>query len=61
MELDPAISEAIDNVLAAQPDQSENFKHRFRNLVELALTGNYQNPDIRRVMELLSVNPEADD
>ena len=61
MELDPAIIEAMDNVLAAQPDQSEIFKRRFRNLVELVLTGNYQDPDVRRVMELLSVNLEADD
>lgn len=61
MELDPAISEAIDTVLAAQPDQSETFKRRFRNLVELILTGNYQDADVRRVMDLLSVNLEADD
>jgi endonuclease III len=61
VELDPAISEAMDNVLAAQPDQSDMFKRRFRTLVELILTGNYQDPDVRRVMELLIVNLEADD
>lgn len=61
MELDPAISEAIDYVLAAQADQPEIFKHRFRNLVELVLIGNYQDSDVRRVMDLLSVNLEADD
>lgn len=61
VELDPAISEAMDKVLAAQPDQSESFKRRFRTLVELVLTGNYQDPDVRRVMGLLSVDPEAED
>lgn len=61
MELDPAISEAMDAVLAEHPDQSETFQRRFRNLIELTLTGNYQDADVRRVMELLSVSFEVDD
>lgn len=61
MELDPAISQAIDAVLAGHPDQSETFQHRYRTLVELVLAGNYQDADVRRVMELLSVSLEVDD
>lgn len=61
MNLDPAISEAMDNVLEGHSDQSETFQRRFRNLVELALSGNYQDADVRRVMELLSVSLEIDD
>ena len=61
MELDPAISEAMDAVLAGHPDQSDMFQRRFRNLVELVLTGNFQDADVRRVMELLSVSLDGDD
>jgi len=51
----------MDAVLAGHPDQSEAFQRRFRNLVELMLSGNYQDADVRRVMELLSVSLEVDD
>lgn len=51
----------MDAVLAGHPDQSETFQRRFRNLVELMLSGNYQDADVRRVMELLSVSLEVDD
>jgi hypothetical protein len=61
VEVDPAISEAMDTVLAGHPDQSESFQRRYRNLVELVLSGNYQDADVRRVMELLSVSLEVDD
>lgn len=61
MELDPAISQAMDAVLAGHPEQSETFQRRYRNLVELVLAGNYQDADVRRVMELLSVSLEVDD
>ncbi len=61
MEVDPAISEAMEAVLAGHPDQSEAFQRRYRNLVELVLSGNYQDADVRRVMELLSVSLEVDD
>ncbi len=61
LELDPAISKAMDAVLAAHPDQSDVFQRRFRNMVELVLTGNYQDADVHRVMELLKVSPEVED
>jgi endonuclease III len=51
----------MDAVLAGHPDQSDTFKRRFRNLVELVLAGNFQDADVRRVMELLSVSLEVDD
>ena len=51
----------MDTVLAGHPDQSESFQRRYRKLVELVLSGNYQDADVRRVMELLSVSLEVDD
>lgn len=48
-------------VLDGHPDQPDVFKRRFRNLVELVLAGNFQDSDVRRVMELLSVSLEGDD
>lgn len=61
MAVDAAITEALDAELVDRPDQSEEFKRRFRTLIELVLTGNYQDPDVRRVMELLKVKMEAED
>lgn len=59
--MDAAITEALEAELAAHSDQTEEFKRRFRTLVELVLTGNYQDADVRRVMELLKVKVEAED
>ena len=61
MAVDAAITEALDAELANRPDQSDEFKRRFRTLIELVLTGNYQDADVRRVMELLKIKIEAED
>lgn len=61
MSVDAAITEALDAELANRPDQSKEFERRFRTLIELVLTGNYQDSDVRRVMELLNVKIEAED
>lgn len=61
MAVDAAITEALDAELANRPDLTDEFKRRFRTLIELVLTGNYQDADVRRVMELLKVKVEAED
>jgi hypothetical protein len=61
MNIDPAITEALDATLAAASDQSGDFKKRFRTLVSLILTSNYQDSDLRRVMESLSVQIGSED
>ncbi len=61
MAVDAAITEALDGELATRVDQTDEFKRRFRTLIELVLTGNYQDADVRRVMELLKVKIEAED
>ena len=55
MDMDPAILKAMDMVLAKHPEQSESFQQFFRNLIELVLSGNYQDSDVRRVTELIRV------
>lgn len=61
MAVDAAITEALDAELMNCLDQTDEFKRRFRTLIELVLTGNYQDADVRRVMESLKVKIEAED
>ena len=61
MNIDPAITEALDSTLAAATGQTDDFKKRFRTLVGLVLTSNYQDADVRRVMESLSVTTGPED
>lgn len=61
MAVDAAITEALDAELANRSDQTDDFQRRFRTLIELVLTGNYQDADVRRVMEMLKVKIEAED
>ncbi len=61
MAVDAAITEALDAELANRSDQTDDFQRRFRTLIELVLTGNYQDADVRRVMEKLKVKIEAED
>jgi endonuclease III len=61
MAVDAAITEALDAELANLSDQTDDFQRRFRTLIELVLTGNYQDADVRRVMEMLKVKIEAED
>jgi endonuclease III len=61
MNIDPAITEALEATLAEVSDQSGEFKKRFRTLVSLILTSNYKDADVRRVMESLSVQVGSED
>lgn len=57
----PAIEAAVAAVLAGDIDQSETFKRQFKTLMENILAGNYEDSDIRRVMESIQVDPELED
>lgn len=60
MTIDPAISEALEAVLAGTSGQSEDFKKKFRTLIGLVLSANYQDSDVRRVMEAIQVSVGSD-
>jgi hypothetical protein len=62
MALDPALDSALDDALAAvATPQSEEFRRRFRRLVENALIANHTDAEVRRVLELATVLDEEDD
>ena len=61
MAIDPAISKALDTTLAGVTDQSADFKKRFRHLVKLVLSGNYEDSDVRNVMDSIQVVTQAED
>ena len=58
MKVDLAITEAITTRLRDATDQTDEFQRRFRELITLALEGNYRDADIRRVLDLVAVEPE---
>ena len=60
MTIDPAINEALEAVLAETSGQSEDFKKKFRTLIGLVLNANYQDSDVRRVMESIQVSMGTD-
>lgn len=61
MSLDPALEEALNDAFARlEPLQTDEFKRRFRRLVENALIANQTDPEIRRVLELVTITAEGD-
>ncbi|HEX8233347.1 MAG TPA: hypothetical protein VF559_08390 [Caulobacteraceae bacterium] len=60
MDVDPALTEAMDEVLF-DANLGEDFDRRFRRLMKLTLAGNYDDPDVRRVMECIKLPPETED
>lgn len=61
MPIDPAVKEALDATLAEAVDQSEDFKKRFRQLITLVMSGNYEDSDVRNVMESIHVVVSPED
>jgi hypothetical protein len=59
--MDPAIEKAVSEALAEASDQSEDFKRQFRRLITLVLSGNYEDKDLRNVMEKIYVTPPSDE
>lgn len=61
LSLDPDLEAALDGAFERlSPPQSEQFQRRFRQLVENALIANHDDADVRRVLELISVDLEGD-
>lgn len=61
MNLDSAIQEALEATLAEVTDQSDDFKKRFRRLIRLVLSGNYEDSDVRDLMESIHVIVQSED
>jgi len=63
-DLDPAIKAALDKVLAASSGESPELLGRMRNLIVNCLSDNYDQSDVRAVIELAiegDALPEGDD
>ena len=61
MKIDLAVKEALDATLAEAKDQDEDFKKRFRRLITLVLNGNYEDSDVRNVMDSIHVDVQSED
>ncbi|RWO22199.1 hypothetical protein [Mesorhizobium sp.] len=61
MAIDAAVKEALDATLAEATDQPEDFKRRFRRLITLVLNGNYEDSDVRNVMDSIHVVVQSED
>lgn len=59
--LHPDLDSAIADALVGATDQTEEFKRRLRRLIENATAGNLPDPDVRDVIELATVAPDAED
>lgn len=63
-DLDPAIKAALDKVLAASSGEDPELLGRMRNLIINCLADNYDQSDVRAVIELAidsDDDPEGDD
>ncbi|TBF36993.1 hypothetical protein ELG88_18090 [Rhizobium leguminosarum] len=55
--MDPDLIKAMDEAFeAVAPGQSEEFRRRFRKLVENALVSNHGDSEVRRVLELVEID-----
>jgi hypothetical protein len=61
MAIDPAIVEALELTLDEAIDQSDDFKKRFRHLIKLVIGGNYEDQDVRNVMDSIHVIVQQED
>lgn len=62
MKLDGDLAAALDEAFAKlKPKQSEEFRRRFRKLCENALVSNHAESEVRRVLELVDVDVDAED
>lgn len=52
---------ALDEVLASATDQSDEFKRRFRQLIENTATGNVLDTDITEVIRLSTTPDNLED
>jgi len=61
MSMDPDIEAALSVALNSMlPGQSEEFQRRFRKLCENALVSNHADSEVRRVLELVTIETEGE-
>lgn len=61
MSMDPDVEAALTSALdAMSPEQSAEFRRRFRKLCENALISNHNESEVRRVLELVTVDAEGE-
>jgi hypothetical protein len=61
MTIHPAVESAIQAVLAEATDQTDEFKREFAKLIALVLNGNYEDSDVRSVMEKTHVDSRSEE
>ncbi|MGY8635612.1 hypothetical protein RAD15_24355 [Bradyrhizobium sp. 14AA] len=61
MAVDQALKKAIEATLAQARDQPDDFRRRYRRLIDLVVTGNYEDSDVRSVMEAIAVVLQPED
>lgn len=61
MSIRKELEQALDEVLAGASDQSDEFKRRFRQLVENTATGNMVDSDVTEVIRLAAVPDSLED
>lgn len=60
--MDPDLDAALEEAFAATAaEQSEEFKRRFRKLINNALISNHADGEVRRVLELVQVDEGEDE
>lgn len=61
MSIRKELGQALDEILAGATDQSEEYKRRFRHLVENTASGNMVDSDISEVIRLAAVPDTLED
>lgn len=61
MSLRKELAQALDEVLRNATDQTDEFKRRFRQLIENTSTGNMLDSDIAEVIRLAAVPDSLED
>lgn len=61
MSLRKELAQALDEVLGGATDQTDEFKRRFRQLIENTATGNMLDSDIAEVIRLAAVPDSLED
>lgn len=61
MSMDPDIEAALTVALdGMSPEQTDEFRRRFRKLCENALISNHAYSEVRRVLELVTIEAEGE-
>jgi uncharacterized protein (DUF2236 family) len=61
MSMDPDIEAALTVALdGMSPEQTDEFRRRFRKLCENALISNHADSEVRRVLELVTIEAEGE-